>query len=211
MFATLPWHLQALIIGFDCVTFLMTQRQGPPNTPEEPDCRRQTTHPPQQQDAVHRELRPGTGKGATASAGRRAAPHGRLRAPPGPRPRRRPPRRSSPTRHVPRQQQQDEGKEDILSSATGPSTAQCSKDVTTHQHHALPHPPTPVQGPARFASRTHTGVFSRRWLCRSTPNLIGCPSQHRGRPGFTVFWGKTPGPRLVGPPSRDRTTCARSA
>ena len=26
------------------------------------------------------------------------------------------------------------GKEDILSSATGPSTARCSKDVTTHQH-----------------------------------------------------------------------------
>jgi hypothetical protein len=42
MFTTLPWHLKALIIGFDCVTFLMTQRQGPPNTPEEPDGRGQT-------------------------------------------------------------------------------------------------------------------------------------------------------------------------
>jgi hypothetical protein len=41
----------------------------------------------------------------------------------GPRPRRRPPRRRSPTRHVPRQQQQTGGNEDILSSATGPSTA----------------------------------------------------------------------------------------
>ena len=53
-----------------------------------PDCRppptarhalqprsRSTSHPPQQQDAVHRELRPGTGKGARAGAGslRRAA------------------------------------------------------------------------------------------------------------------------------------------
>jgi hypothetical protein len=28
-----------------------------------------TSHPPQQQDAVHRELRPGTGKGARADAG----------------------------------------------------------------------------------------------------------------------------------------------
>ena len=37
--------------------------------------------------AVHRELRPGTGKGASAGAGppRRAAPHGRLWAAPGPR------------------------------------------------------------------------------------------------------------------------------
>ncbi len=31
----------------------------------------------------------------------------------------------------------------------------------------------------------------RRWLCRSTPNLIGCPSQHRGRPG-SVSRSKTP-------------------
>ena len=53
-----------------------------------PDCRppptaqhasqprsRSTSHPPQQQDAVYRELRPGTGKGARAGAGplRRAA------------------------------------------------------------------------------------------------------------------------------------------
>ena len=45
-----------------------------------------TSHPPQQQDAVHRELRPGTGKGASAGAGpllratRPAA--GRSQAPP---------------------------------------------------------------------------------------------------------------------------------
>ena len=93
-----------------------------------------TSHPPQQQDAVHRELRPGTGKGARAGAGllRRATrpAAGPARA----RPRRSPPRRRSPTRHVPRQQQQAGGNEDILSSATGPSTARCSKDVTTHQH-----------------------------------------------------------------------------
>ena len=31
--------------------------------------RSSTSHPPQQQDAVHRELRPGTGKGARAGAG----------------------------------------------------------------------------------------------------------------------------------------------
>jgi hypothetical protein len=50
--------------------------------------RSSTSHPPQQQDAVHRELRPGTGKGASACAGplrraqdRCAAPHGRLRHP----------------------------------------------------------------------------------------------------------------------------------
>jgi hypothetical protein len=51
------------------------------------------SHPPQQQDSVHIELRPGTGKGA--------APHCRRRASPGARPSRRPPRRPSPTRHVP--------------------------------------------------------------------------------------------------------------
>ena len=66
---------------------------------EAPDCRppptarhasqprsRSTSHPPQQQDAVHRELRPGTGKGARAGAGplrRTARPAaGPVRAPP---------------------------------------------------------------------------------------------------------------------------------
>ena len=47
-----------------------------------------TSHPPQQQDAVHRELRPGTGKGARAGAGplRRATrpAAGPARAPPPP-------------------------------------------------------------------------------------------------------------------------------
>ena len=87
-----------------------------------------TSNPPQQQDAVHRELRPGTGKGARAGAGllrsdtRPAA--GPDRAPTGPRPPRRPPSRSRPSRHVPCQQQQAGGNEDILSSATGPSTHQ---------------------------------------------------------------------------------------
>ena len=45
-----------------------------------------TSHPPQQQDAVHRELRPGTGKGARAGAGplRRDTPP--AAGPPGPAP-----------------------------------------------------------------------------------------------------------------------------
>ncbi len=80
-----------------------------------------TSHTPQQQEAVHRELHPGTGKGARTQD-RCSSPHGRPRAPPGPRPRRRPPRPRSPTRHVPCQQKQAGGNEDILSSATGPST-----------------------------------------------------------------------------------------
>jgi hypothetical protein len=42
----------------------------PPTTPHALQPRsRSTSHPPQQQDAVHRELRPGTGKGARAGAG----------------------------------------------------------------------------------------------------------------------------------------------
>ena len=87
----------------------------------------------------------------------------------GPRPRRRPPRRRRPTRHVPRQQQQARGNEDILSSATGPSTAQCSKDVT-HQHRpgARPGRPCPVPacsgqplpGERRFSSPLGNRVFN---------------------------------------------------
>jgi hypothetical protein len=92
------------------------------------------SHPSQQQDKVHRELRPGTGKGARACAGllrittRQAA--GPDRAPPPP------PSAPQPQPHTtrPRQQQQAGGNEDILSSTTGLSTVTCSKDVTTHQH-----------------------------------------------------------------------------
>jgi len=35
MFATLPWPLKALIIGFDCVTFMMARRSA--DTPEQAD------------------------------------------------------------------------------------------------------------------------------------------------------------------------------
>ena len=91
---------------------------------------------------------PARGRGPAPAQDRCAAPHGRLRAAPGPRPRRRPPRRRSPTRHVPRQQQQAGGNEDILSSATGPSTARCSKDVTTHQHWPGVRPGSPCPVPA---------------------------------------------------------------
>ncbi len=41
--------------------------------------------------------------------------------------------------------------------------------------------------------------------------LLGAPVSIGADPGSRVSRGKTPGPRLVGPPSRDRTTCARSA
>ncbi len=109
------------------------------------------------------------GRGPEPAQDRCAASHGRLRAPPGPRPRLRPPRRSSPSRHVPCLQQQAGGKEDILSSATGPSTARCSKDVTTHQHRpgARPGCPCPVPacsgqplpGERRFSSALGNRVF----------------------------------------------------
>ena len=42
MFATLPWPLKALIIGFDCVTFMMARRTESPDTPEQADGRGQT-------------------------------------------------------------------------------------------------------------------------------------------------------------------------
>ena len=56
----------------------------------ESQTRSSTSHPPQQQDSVHRELRPGTGKGASTGAGplRRATRQaaGPARAPPPPPP-----------------------------------------------------------------------------------------------------------------------------
>ena len=99
---------------------------------------------------------PARGRGPELAQDRCAAPHGRLRAPPGPRPRRRSPRRRSPSRHVPCQQQQVRGKDDILSSATGPSTARCSKDVTTHQHRPGARPGTP-KGNTRRGWSGHLG------------------------------------------------------
>ena len=123
--------------------------------------RSSTSHPPQQKDAVH-SCAPARGRWPAPAQDRCAAAHDRLRASPVPRPRFRPPRRRSPTRHVPRQQQQAGGNEDILSSATGPSTARCSKDITTHQHRPRDRPgrPCPVSSagshcPAREGSALH--------------------------------------------------------
>ena len=64
----------------DCRPPPIARHASPPHT--------STSHPPQQQDAVHRELRPGTGKGASASAGppRRATRQAAGRAPPPPPP-----------------------------------------------------------------------------------------------------------------------------
>jgi hypothetical protein len=90
--------------------------------------------PPSKRTQSTGSCAPARGWGPSPAQDRCATPHCRLWASPVPRPRPRPPRRRSPTRHVPRQQQQAGGNEDILSSATGPSSARCSKDVTTHQH-----------------------------------------------------------------------------
>jgi hypothetical protein len=56
------------------------------------------------------------------------------------------PAAATPHAKPPRQQQQDAGRQDVLSSATGPSTTRCSTDVTTHQHQpgARPGRPCPV-------------------------------------------------------------------
>ena len=64
-----------------------------------------TSHPSQQKDAVH-SCAPARGRWPTQAQDRCAAPHGWLRTAPVLRPLRRPPRHSSPTRHVPLQQQQ---------------------------------------------------------------------------------------------------------
>jgi hypothetical protein len=94
-------------------------------------------------------MRPGTGKEPIAGAGpprcatRPAADRARDPPPPPPAP---PPH---PPRQAPRQQQQDVGRPDVLSSATGPSTARCSKDVTTHQHQPGARPGLPCPVPAR--------------------------------------------------------------
>jgi hypothetical protein len=122
--------LQAPTDRAACVATPQQQHQPPPPS---------TRHSPQGAAPRH---------GEGGQSRRRTAAHGRLRAPPGPRPRRSPPRRRSPTRHVSRQQQQAGGNEDILSSATSPSTARCSKDVTTHQHRPAARPGRPCPVPA---------------------------------------------------------------
>ncbi len=151
--------MQALTDRAACVAAPQQQHQPPPPA---------TRRSPQGAESRHEE------------GDRCAAPHGRLGAPPGPRPRRRPPRRS-PTRHVPRQQQQAGGNEDILSSATGPSTTRCSKDVTTHQHRpgARPGRPCPVPtcsgqplpGERRFSSALGNRVSSA-CACRMRSSLF---------------------------------------
>ena len=64
-----------------------------------------TSHPSQQKDAVH-SCAPARGRWPAQAQDRCAAPHGWLRTAPVLRPLRRPPRHSSPTRHVPLQRQQ---------------------------------------------------------------------------------------------------------
>ena len=125
---------------------------------------------------------PARGRGPELAQDRCDAPHGRLRAPPGPRPRPRPPRSRSPSRHVPCQQQQARGNEDILLSATCPSTTRCSKDVTTHQHGpgARPGRPCPVPacsgqplpGERRFSSALGNRVFRSLSLSDDRPFIV---------------------------------------
>ena len=69
--------------------------------------RSSTSHTPQQKDTVHRELRPGKGRGPALAQDCCTTPHGLVRTSPVPRSRRRPPRSRRPTRHVPRQQQRE--------------------------------------------------------------------------------------------------------
>ncbi len=100
----------------------------PPTARHASPPRNSTSHPPQQQDAVHRELRPGTGKRASVGAGPpRCATRptaGRARAPSQPAPA--PPPQPHTTRPPPTTTGRRKG---VPSSATGPSTARCSKDV----------------------------------------------------------------------------------
>ena len=128
------------------ILLLFFQKQKTARHASQP--RSSTSHPPQQKDEVHRELRPGKGKGASAGAGplpRATWPAaGLARDPPPPPPA--PPPQPHTTR--PRQQQQAGGNEDILSSATGPSITRCSKDVTMHQHRPGARPGRPCPDPA---------------------------------------------------------------
>jgi hypothetical protein len=126
-----------------------------------PDCRppptarhvlqprsRSTSHPPQQQDAVHRELRPGTGKGARAGAGplRRAArpAGGPARAPP--------PRTTAPppqplaTRSLPTTTGQRKGGHPVVSNRPLHSVMQ------QRCHHASASARSPSCGERRFSS-----------------------------------------------------------
>jgi hypothetical protein len=123
------------------------------------------------------ELRPGTGKGAisgedssSVTCGRQWASSGRLL-------RLQQSSRQNPPRHAPRQQLQDGGKTDVLSSANGPSTSSCSKDVTVHQHLLGDSPGRPCPVPACIwqptpGQRRLSSPLRNRIFCEKTRHTM---------------------------------------
>ena len=97
-----------------------------------------TCHPPQQKDAVH-SCAPARGRWPAPAQDRCAAPHGRMRATPVIRLRRPPPRHRSPTRHVPRQQQQGlrKGGHPVVSNRP------LHRAMQQRRHHASASAPSP--------------------------------------------------------------------
>ena len=138
-----------------------------------------TSHPPQQKDAVH-SCAPARGRWPAPAQDRCAAPHGRLRATPVLRPRRPPPRHRSPTRHVPRQQQQDrrKGGHPVVSNRP------LHRAMQQRCHHASasapspswpPMPPAfsgqPLPGERRFSSAAVYNAFTASAVCQSASVL----------------------------------------
>jgi hypothetical protein len=106
-----------------------------------------------------RDLSPGTGKGAIAGTGPQHITTWPESGSSRESPQLHPTLPKQPPRHAPRQQQ-DGGKTDVLSSANGPSTMRCSKDVTSHQHLPGARPGSPSLQradnlPAREDSTSH--------------------------------------------------------
>jgi len=115
-----------------------------------------TSHPPQQKDAVH-SCAPARGRWPAPAQDRCAAPHGRMRATPVIRLRRPPPRHRSPTRHVPRQQQQGlrKGGHPVVSNRP------LHRAMQQRRHHASASAPSP-SWPPMPRSRLQRAATARR-------------------------------------------------
>ncbi len=154
-------------------------RRPPPTTQHEPPPRTSTSHPPSTRrkstahtsthdphcrKPAHSRRRASTGGRPRHTATVRGRPPGDAHRHPRMRPSSgRPPVETRTANYAPargrgpapphatspRQQQQDAGRANVLSSATGPSAARCSKDVTTHQHRPGARPGRPCPVPAR--------------------------------------------------------------
>ena len=137
----------------------------PPTARHASPPRSSTSHPPSNKTKSTGSCAPARGRGPASAQDRRAAPHVRLQAAPGPRPSRRPPRRRSPTRHVPRQQQRVGGRESRRQQPAPPPRDAAKMLFMLHSN--LPSP-------------WNTSSATTPWLCHSFRSSDLCEKyEHR--------------------------------